>query len=90
MVDIWFACQSFLPLLGRFGQLLHYADKRFVNIMKECIDDVNNVVVIHVYFYDEMDSPPPPQRKSGGFEHKPLWLRFWQSRPTRGSECMHG
>ena len=21
---------------------------------------------------------------SGGFEHKPLWLHFWQSRPTRG------
>ena len=29
----------------------------------------------------------PTERKSGGFEHKPLRLRIWQSRPTRDSNA---
>ena len=63
----FFVCLSVSPSLPlvRFGQLLHYADKRFVNISQVYIETnvqiryvtVKNVNFIHAYFCEATDSP---------------------------------
>ena len=79
--------------------LLRYADNRIVNIMKVYIERSNfqlelirfSKLMFSLFtftFCEAMESPT--KRIAGRFELKPVRLRFWQSRPIRGGEWVHG
>ena len=93
-----YVCLSVIPSFpsDRVGKLLHNADKRMANTMEvhfernnlqvELSRCRNNVDFIHLYFEkkdDRFHAISPTEHKSGGFEHKPLRLRFRQSMRIR-------